>query len=282
MRSAVGLLAVVGAVIGGAILLWSGGHALAAAGLPEPWQLGFQDAVTPVMHDINTFHNWMLGLITVIACFVLLLLVYVMVRFNAKANPTPSKTTHNTLIEVIWTVGPILILLAIAVPSFRLLYLQREIPQADMTVKAIGNQWYWSYEYPDHDDLAFDSLMVEDADLQPGQPRLLATDNDVVVPVNKTVRVIVTASDVIHNWAMPSFGIKMDAIPGRLNETWFRAEKVGVYYGQCSELCGIRHAYMPITVRVVSEEEFASWLVEAKEQFAAAPERTNVAQSPAE
>ncbi|MGI9412554.1 MAG: cytochrome c oxidase subunit II [Hyphomicrobiales bacterium] len=282
MRSAVGLLAVLGAVIGGAILLWSGGHALAAAGLPEPWQLGFQDAVTPVMHDINTFHNWMLGLITVIACFVLLLLVYVMVRFNAKANPTPSKTTHNTLIEVIWTVGPILILLAIAVPSFRLLYLQREIPQADMTVKAIGNQWYWSYEYPDHEDLAFDSLMVEDADLQPGQPRLLATDNDVVVPVNKTVRVIVTASDVIHNWAMPSFGIKMDAIPGRLNETWFRAEKVGVYYGQCSELCGIRHAYMPITVRVVSEEEFASWLVEAKEQFAAAPERTNVAQSPAE
>ena len=146
-----------------------------------------------------------------------------------------------------------------------------------MTIKAIGNQWYWSYEYPDHDDLAFDSLMVEEEDLKPGQPRLLATDNDVVVPVNKTVRVIVTASDVIHNWAIPSFGIKMDGIPGRLNETWFRAEKTGVYYGQCSELCGIRHAFMPITVRVVSEEDFAAWLVDAKKEFAGAPEPTKVA-----
>ena len=277
MRSAVGLLAILGVVIGAAVLAWTGGQAFAAEGVAEPWQLGLQDAVTPVMHDITQFHNFMLVLITVITVFVLALLLIVMVKFNAKANPTPSKTTHNTTIEVVWTVAPILILLVIAIPSFRLLYLQRDIPQADMTIKAIGNQWYWSYEYPDHDDLTFDSLMVEEEDLKPGQPRLLATDNDVVVPVNKTVRVIVTASDVIHNWAIPSFGIKMDGIPGRLNETWFRAEKTGVYYGQCSELCGIRHAFMPITVRVVSEEDFAAWLVDAKKQFAGAPEPTKVA-----
>ena len=205
-----------GAVLGGAILAWTGGQAFAAEGVPEPWQLGLQDAVTPVMHDITQFHTWMLWLITIITLFVLLLLLIVMIKFNAKANPTPSKTTHNTTIEVVWTVAPILILLLIAVPSFRLLYLQRDIPQADMTIKATGHQWYWSYEYPDHDELGFDALMVEEEDLKPGQPRLLATDNDVVVPVNKTVRVIVTASDVIHNWAVPSFGIKMDGIPGRL------------------------------------------------------------------
>ena len=277
MRSAVGLLAFVGAVLGGAVLAWTGGQAFAAEGVPEPWQLGLQDAVTPVMHDITQFHNFMLYLITAITLFVLVLLLVVMVKFNAKANPTPSKTTHNTTIEVVWTVAPILILLVIAIPSFRLLYLQRDIPPADITIKATGHQWYWSYEYPDHNDLGFDSLMVEEEDLKPGQPRLLATDNDVVVPVNKTVRVIVTASDVIHNWAVPSFGIKMDGIPGRLNETWFRAEKTGVYYGQCSELCGIRHAFMPITVRVVSEEDFAAWLVEAKKEFASAPEPTKVA-----
>ena len=250
---------------------------LRAEGVPEPWQLGLQDAVTPVMHDITQFHTFMLYLITAITIFVLALLLIVMVKFNAKANPTPSKTTHNTTIEVVWTVVPILILLVIAIPSFRLLYLQRDIPPADITIKATGHQWYWSYEYPDHDDMAFDSLMVEEGDLKPGQPRLLATDNDVVVPVNKTVRVIVTASDVIHNWAVPSFGIKMDGIPGRLNETWFRAEKTGVYYGQCSELCGIRHAFMPVTVRVVSEEDFAAWLVEAKEKFASTPAPTKVA-----
>ena len=277
MRSAIGLLAILGVVVVVGVLAWTAGQAFAAEGVAEPWQLGLQDAVTPVMHDITQFHNWMLGLITFITLFVLALLLIVMVKFNAKANPTPSKTTHNTTIEVVWTVAPILILLVIAIPSFRLLYLQRDIPQADMTIKAIGNQWYWSYEYPDHDDLTFDALMVEEEDLKPGQPRLLATDNDVVVPVNKTVRVIVTASDVIHNWAIPSFGIKMDGIPGRLNETWFRAEKTGVYYGQCSELCGIRHAFMPITVRVVSEEDFAAWLVDAKKEFAGAPEPTKVA-----
>lgn len=281
MRFAIGLLALLGCVIGAGAVMLSGGQALAAAGIPENWQLGLQDAVTPVMREINEFHNFILVIITVISVFVLGLLVYVMVRFNAKANPTPSKTTHNSLIEVLWTVVPILILLVIAVPSFRLLYLQRDIPPADMTIKAIASQWFWTYEYPDHDDITFDAVMLEDDELADGQPRLLATDNEVVVPVNKTIRVIVTANTVMHNWAMPSFGIKMDAIPGRLNETWFKAEKTGIYYGQCSELCGVRHAFMPINVRVVTEAEFEQWLVKAKEEFAAAPSPKQVASTPA-
>ena len=281
MRFAIGLLALMGCVIGAGAVMLSGGQALAAAGIAENWQLGFQDAVTPVMREINEFHNFILIIITVISVFVLGLLVYVMMRFNAKANPTPSKTTHNSLVEVLWTVIPILILLVIAVPSFRLLYLQRDIPEADMTIKATASQWFWSYEYPDHDDLAFDAVMLEDDELAEGQPRLLTTDTEVVVPVNKTVRVIVTANTVMHNWAMPSFGVKMDAIPGRLNETWFKAEKTGIYYGQCSELCGVRHAFMPINVRVVTDEEFEQWLVKAKEKFAAAPSAKQVASTPA-
>ena len=200
--------------------------------------------------------------------FVLGLLLYVMVRFNAKANPEPSKTTHNTLVEVAWTVIPIIILIVIAIPSFRLLYFDRAIPDADLTIKATGHQWYWSYEYPDDDGMTFDAIMLEDDELKPGQPRLLATDNDVVVPVNRNVRIIITASDVIHNWAIPAFGMKMDAIPGRLNEAWFRATRTGTFYGQCSELCGVRHAFMPIAVRVVTEEEYAAWLVTAKQEFA--------------
>jgi cytochrome c oxidase subunit 2 len=268
MRLAIGFLALLGITAGACLTMLFDGSAYAAAGIAEDWQLGFQDAVTPVMREINSFHNFILYIITAISVFVLGLLVLVMVKFNAKANPTPSKTTHNSLVEVLWTVIPILILLVIAVPSFRLLYLQRDIPQADMTIKATASQWLWSYEYPDHDDLTFDAQMVEDGELQPGQPRLLTADNVVVVPVNKTVRVIVTANTVLHNWAMPSFGIKMDAVPGRLNETWFRAEKTGMYYGQCSELCGIRHAFMPINVKVVSEDEFKEWLVKAKEEFA--------------
>jgi len=282
MRIAIGLLVFLGALVGADATMQLGGLAQAAPGIALDWQLGFQDAVTPVMHEINRFHNFILIIITVITVFVLGLLVFVMVRFNAKANPTPSKTTHNSLVEVLWTVVPILILVVIAIPSFRLLYLQRDIPQADMTIKAIGNQWFWSYEYPDHDDISFDALMLEDAELKPGQPRLLATDNDVVVPVNTTVRVIVTANDVIHNWAIPSFGVKMDAIPGRLNETWFKAEQEGVYYGQCSELCGIQHAFMPITVRVMSKDDFAAWLVTAKEEFASAPQKAVIAAAPSE
>lgn len=242
--------------------------ALAGTGQPSEWQLGFQGAVTPVMTDITWFHDFLLYIITAITLFVLALLVIVMVRFNARANPTPSKTTHNTLIEVIWTVVPVLVLVAIAIPSFRLLFFQLNIPEADLTIKATGKQWFWSYTYPDNGGFEFDSLMLQDKDRKPDQPRLLAVDNEVVVPVNKTVRVQVTAADVIHAFAVPSFGVKIDAVPGRLNETWFKATKEGVYYGQCSELCGKDHAYMPITVRVVSEKDFTAWIDQAKKKFA--------------
>lgn len=276
MRLALGFLALLGVM---AVAMLFDGAAYAADGIAKDWQLGLQDAATPVMREINSFHNFILYIITAISVFVLGLLVWVMIKFNAKANPTPSKTTHNSLIEVLWTVVPILILLVIAIPSFRLLYLQRDIPQADMTIKAIASQWLWTYEYPDHDELTFDAVMVEDEDLQPGQPRLLTTDNAVVVPVNATVRVIVTANTVMHNWAVPAFGVKMDAIPGRLNETWFRAEKTGMFYGQCSELCGVRHAFMPINVKVVTQEEFDAWLVKAKEEFASADDNKRIAQN---
>ena len=228
------------------------GLASAAASQPKDWQITFQEAASENMTMITDFNNFLLILMTAISVFVLGLMLYVMVRFNARANPSPSKTTHNTLVEVIWTVVPIVILVVIAIPSFRLLYFQRDIPEADMTVKAVGYQWYWGYEYPDHGDFAFDSLMLSDEE-RGDQPRLLATDTAMVVPVDTTVRVIVTAADVLHAFAMPAFGLKMDAVPGRLNETWFKAEKTGTYYGQCSELCGIRHAFMPIRIEVVIE-----------------------------
>jgi cytochrome c oxidase subunit 2 len=238
------------------------GAALAAQ--PTAWQLGFQPAATGVMSDITAFHNMLLWVITIITIFVLALLVYVMVKFSAKNNPTPSKTTHNTMVEVLWTVIPVVILVAIAVPSFKLLYKEDVVPKADMTVKAIGHQWYWSYEYPDHGNIKFDSLMVPAADLKPGQPRLLETDTEVVVPVNAIVRMIVTADDVIHAWTIPAFGAKVDAVPGRLNHTWFKAEREGVYYGQCSELCGTNHGFMPIKVRVVSKQAFDAWVAKRK------------------
>ena len=243
------------------------GLASAVASQPKDWQLGFQEAASENMTMITDFNNFLLVLMTAISVFVLGLMLYVMVRFNARANPEPSKTTHNTLVEVIWTVVPIVILVVIAIPSFRLLYFQREIPEADMTVKAVGYQWYWGYEYPDHGDFAFDSLMLSDEE-RGDQPRLLATDTAMVVPVDTTVRVIVTAADVLHAFAMPAFGLKMDAVPGRLNETWFKAEKTGTYYGQCSELCGIRHAFMPIRIEVVSKADFALWVEEAQNEYA--------------
>ena len=218
-------------------VLAGGTAAFAATGQPEPWQIGLQQAATPVMDDIVWFHDFLLWIIGAIALFVLGLLVIVMVRFNARANPVPSRTTHNTLIEVAWTVVPVLILVTIAVPSFRLLFLELNIPKPDVVVKAIGKQWFWSYSYPDQ-KIEFNSLVVPEKDLKPGQPRLLTADNEMVVPVNKVVKVETTGADVIHSFAVPSFGIKIDAIPGRLNETWFKAERVGIYYGQCSELCG--------------------------------------------
>ncbi len=249
------------AVIGG------GGLALAQTGQPHPWQLGLQQAATPVMEDIIWFHNFLLYLISAITLFVLVLLVVVIVRFNSRRNPVPSRTTHNTLIEVIWTVVPVLILVAIAVPSFRLLFYELKVPQADVTVKATGKQWFWSYQYPDA-KFEFDSLMTQEKDLKPGQPRLLTVDNEMVVPVNKVVHVITIGADVIHSFSVPAFGIKIDSIPGRINETWFKAERVGNYYGQCSQLCGRDHAFMPISVRVVSDQDYTAWLEAAKKKFA--------------
>jgi cytochrome c oxidase subunit II len=246
------------------VMLGSAATALAAPGQPSSWALGLQEAASPVMADITWFHNFLLVLITAITVFVLALLLIVMIRFNARANPTPSRTTHNALIEVVWTIAPVVILLAIAVPSFRLLFLELDAPKADLTVKATGKQWYWSYNYPDNGNFEFDSILVEDKDLKPDQPRLLTVDNEMVVPVSKVVHVLVTGADVIHSFAVPSFGIKIDAVPGRLNDTWFKATSEGRFHGQCSELCGKDHAFMPITVRVVNDAEFAAWVAQEK------------------
>jgi cytochrome c oxidase subunit II len=248
-----------------------GAHAApahAGDGQPYPWQISFQDSVTSIGDQMHGFHNLLLVLITVIVAFVLGLLVWVAIRYNAGSNPAPSRTSHHTMLEVAWTIVPVLILLVIAIPSFRLLYAQYDFPKADLTIKATGHQWYWSYNYPDHGNFNFDALMIEDDKLQPGQPRLLATDNEVVVPVNKTVHILLTADDVIHNWTIPAFGVKVDAVPGRVTRLWFNARETGVYYGQCSELCGERHAFMPIQVRVVSDQEFAAWVESAKQKFA--------------
>lgn len=241
-----------------------------AAAAARNWQLGFQEAVTPVMRFATTFHNLLLVIIFLITIFVLALLLFVVVRFSEKRNPTPSKTTHNSIIEVLWTAVPVLILVVIAIPSFRLLFLTDQTVDADMTIKAIGRQWYWTYEYPDHGDFAFDAFIVADEDLQPGQLRLLETDNRLVVPVGKKVRVLTTSSDVLHAWAMPAFGIKMDSVPGRANETWFQVDKPDVYYGQCSELCGAGHGFMPITIEAVSEAAFDAWVAGARQRFAKA------------
>ncbi len=252
-------LTVLAALVG----LTASGSAFAGMGQPSPWQLGFQDAATPVMEQINDFHTYVTIIITVIALFVLALMIYVMVRFNERRNPEPSRTSHNTPLEVAWTVIPILILVAIAIPSFRLLFAQYDFPKPDVTITATGSQWYWSYEYPD-EGIRFDSIMVPEANLKPGQPRLLSVDREVVVPVGANVIVGLKSNDVIHDWAVPSFGVKLDAVPGRLQQTWFRAEKEGWYYGQCSELCGRNHAFMPIAVRVVSQDEYDAWIAENK------------------
>ena len=238
------------------------------ASQPKEWQLGFQDPASGGMRDIVNFHNnILLPIIVAISVFVLFLMIYTCVRFRASANPIPSKRTHNVTVEILWTLIPCLILIVMAVPSFKILYKQDTIPKADVTVKAVGYQWYWGYEYPD-ENIIFDSYMVETKDLKENQPRLLTVDHQVVVPVNKVVKVLITANDVLHAWALPSFGVKRDAVPGRINETWFKAEKVGTYYGQCSELCGIKHAFMPITVKVVSDEDYQEWLATARIKFA--------------
>ena len=241
------------------------------ANQPKEWQLGFQEAASQSMREIVNFHNnLLLPVIIAISVFVLFLMIYTCIRFRASRNPIPSKTTHNFAVEILWTLIPCLILIVMAVPSFQILYKQDTIPKAEVTIKAVGYQWYWGYEYPD-ENIIFESYMIKEEDLKENQPRLLTVDNEIVVPVNKVVKVLITANDVLHAWALPSFGVKRDAVPGRINETWFKAEKVGTYYGQCSELCGIQHAFMPITVRVVTDEEYAIWLAEAKMKFANEP-----------
>ena len=247
-------------------------------GQPAEWQLGFQRAVTPVMESINTLHNYVLILITLISLFILALLIFVAVRFNAKSNPNPSQVTHNTVIEVLWTV--VLILVVMAIPSFKLLYLQDTFPEhVDLNIKATAYQWFWTYEYPD-EGFEFDAFKLEAEEAEEvGEPYLLAVDTKVVVPVGKVVRVQVTSADVIHAWAVPALGVKMDAYPGRLNELWFQVNEPGVYYGQCSELCGQGHAFMPIAVEAMLEAEYEVWLNEAREEYARIGENIRVADS---
>ncbi len=246
----------------------SGIAGLANAEVPRNWQLGFEPAASPVMQLIAEFHNLLLIIITLITIFVTVLLIYVMYRFSEKRNPTPSKTTHNIALEIIWTVIPALILVGIAFPSFKLLYYADRAEDAEMTIKAIGNQWYWSYEYPDDGNFTFDAFMIADEDLQPGQKRLLETDNYVVLPINTKIRLLVTASDVLHAFALPAMGVKLDGVPGRINETWMEITREGTFYGQCAEICGAGHSYMPIAVKAVSKEAYATWVEQAKEEFA--------------
>jgi cytochrome c oxidase subunit 2 len=251
---------------------------------PQPWQMDFRPSATPVMDDIIDFHNLLLVIEVLIVLFVLGLMVYICVKFNAKANPVPSKTTHNVFLEVVWTVIPIIILIVITVPSVKLLVFMDKAPKekVEMTLKVIGHQWYWSYEYPDAGDLAFDSNIIpdEEIDASKGQIRLLEVDNRIAIPVDTTIRVLMTSDDVLHNWAVPAFGIKMDTVPGRINESWIRvpAARAGVYRGQCSELCGVNHGYMPIVIEAKSKQDFAKWLDKAKKEFANEASPTKVVQ----
>ena len=246
-----------------------GSLAFAELGLSEDWQLNFQEPATDLMSDIISFHSYILmPIITGISILVLFLLLYIAFRFNSSRNQVASTTTHNTVVEILWTVIPVVLLIVIAIPSFRLLYVSETIPKADLTIKAIGNQWYWSYEYPDYGDIVFDANMLNDDELSDPKLRLLETDTQIVVPVNKVVKLQITSNDVLHAWTIPAFGVKMDAVPGKLNETWFKANQEGLFYGQCSELCGPKHAFMPINVKVVSEKEFEDWIGFAKEEYA--------------
>ncbi len=252
---------------GTAAILFPPGRAWADA--PIAWAIGFQGGATPVMERITTLSTVINGVIVAVVILVSALVAWVAWRYNARRNPVPATWSHNTPLEIAWTAIPAVILLVIAVPSFRLLYFMDRVQAADMTLKVTAHQWYWSYEYPDQGDFKFDANMVADSDLQPGQPRLLATDNPVVLPVGVPVRIQITADDVIHSWSVPAFGIKTDAVPGRLNETWVRINQPGIYYGQCSQLCGVNHGFMPIMVKAVPAEQFHAWADEARTRFAA-------------
>ena len=264
-----GVLASLVALMTGALIA---APALAGSGQPSPRQIGFQEAVTPIAAQIHRVHDYVNFIIVAISAFVLLLLVYVMWRFSEKRNPTPSRTTHNTTVEVLWTVIPVFILVAIAIPSFKLLFDQYTYPAPDLTIKAVGHTWNWTHEYPDQ-GISVDSIMLQDNEreeaIKQGMPadqvpRNLAVDNEILVPVNKVVHVLVTSTDVIHSWTIPSFGSKVDAVPGRITATWFKATQEGLYFGQCSELCGKDHAFMPIAVRVVKDKVFADWAAALK------------------
>ena len=232
------------------------------------WQLSFQNPATDLMGSVVGLHNIILIVMTLITLFVLFLLFYVSFRFSAKRNPIPSTTTHNTVVEVLWTAIPIVILVVLAIPSFKLLYQQEKSESYDMTVKVIGHQWYWEYEYPDHGDFYFESYMVQEQDLEEGDLRLLTVDNPLVIPANKNIQILITAGDVLHSWAVPSMGLKTDAVPGRLNETWVNVKEPGIYRGQCSEICGSGHGFMPVVVKVLPEREFMAWANEAKNNYA--------------
>lgn len=261
----------IGRIAALAAMLGFGVMASAHAGAPEPWQLGFQTPASTSKIGIHNLHDALLILITLISLFVLGLLIYTMVRFRAERNPTPSRQSHNTVLEVAWTVIPVIILVILAIPSFRLMYDLDRTKVPDMTVKVVGHQWYWSYEYPDS-DFTFDSYMVQDEDLKPGQKRLLEVDNRIVLPVDTNVRILIAGTDVIHSWFVPALGVQTYAMPGRLNESWVRITKPGVYYGQCNQICGINHAYMPIAVEAVSKDAYQRWTAEAKRKFAKGPE----------
>jgi cytochrome c oxidase subunit 2 len=256
------------AMLAGLFCLVGAGTALADK--PHDWQFGMQTPATPITQRIYAFHNELLIIIFAIALFVVGLLIYVMVRFNARRNPVPTRTTHNTVIELLWTVIPVLILVTIAIPSFKLMYYMDRVPDSKMTVKITGHQWYWEYDYPDNGNIDFNSNLIADKDLKPGQQRLLEVDNPLVIPVDTTIRVQVAGSDVIHSWFVPSFGVQEYAIIGRLNEAWMRVNNPGTYYGECNQICGVNHAFMPIKVVVLSKDDFQKWLTEAKTKFASA------------
>ena len=249
------------------VLTWAS-SSLAQENQVTNWQTGLQDAASPVMAQIHSLYDFLNIIIVLIVAFVLALLIYVCYRFREKKNPTPSKTTHNSVVEILWTVIPVIILISMGVPSLKLLFFMDKTYEPDMTLKVSGHQWYWSYEYPDHGDFTFEAWMVDEEELEEDQPRLLTTDEVVVLPVNTNIRVLLTSDDVIHAWAVPQFGIKIDAMPGRTNETWVRIEKEGTYYGQCSELCGVNHGFMPIKIRAVSQEAFLDWAKDAREEYA--------------
>lgn len=238
------------------------------ANFPTPWQMGFQESASDLMDELTWFHDFLLYIITAICLFVFALLMYTMYRFSAKRNPVPASFTHNITIEIIWTVIPLLLLVIIAIPSFRILKFAEQAPPAEMTIKVVGAQWYWTYSYPDHDGIEFDSNMIQEKDLLPGQKRLLEVDNRLVVPENTVIKFLITGADVIHSFAIPALGIKMDAVPGVVNQTWTKVKRTGVFYGQCSEICGVKHGFMPIALEVVTKEEFNSWVETAKEKYA--------------